>query len=72
MGDARKEPIRMTGPMPWSMLTVSAFVEVQDNCDVCPVIMDSNDAFIFTVGGWNTTTVTESVTVPSGPDAVIV
>ena len=71
-GDTLSEPAVATEPIPWSMLTVFALVDVQVSVDEPPAVITSGDADIFTMGSWVTVTVTLAVLVPYALIAVMV
>jgi len=65
-------PLRATEPIPLSMLTLSAPVELQERVDDSPEAMFVGLAEILTMGKLFTVMVTLSVAVPAGPSAVMV
>jgi len=72
-GETLSDPLRFTEPMPWSILTETALVDVQERVVDKPGMMFVCEAAISTVSGMFTVTVALSVVVlPPGPVAVIV
>jgi hypothetical protein len=73
VGKTVTDPMGATEPIPWSMLPLSAAVELRCSVLACPAWIDIGLAEMVTVGGgWIavTMTVTPAVTVPPGPVAV--
>jgi hypothetical protein len=66
------DPFAPTDPMPWSMLTVSAFEDVQVSVEELPAAMACGSAEMLTVGSPFTVTTTLLVAVPPEPFTVIV
>ena len=65
LGVTLVDPFTSTGPIPWSMLTLSAAVEVHVRVDVDPALIAEGSAEILTVGSVFTVTVTLLVTDPN-------
>ena len=65
LGVTPVDPFTATDPIPWSMLTLSAAVEVHVRVDVDPALIAEGSAVILTVGSVFTVTVTLLVTDPN-------
>ena len=65
-GDTPCDPFTFaaTGPMPWSMLTVSALAQVHERVEDTPSMTVPGVAEILTMGNWPTLTVTSAVLEP--------
>jgi len=63
-GDTACDPVSVTVPIPWSMLTEVAFAELQLKVAESPAVMDVGCAVMLTAGTFPTVTVTLAVVVP--------
>jgi len=72
VGFTSVDPLWATEPIPWSMLTLSAPVELHESVDISPEVIFDGLAEMLTIGKLFTVMVALSVAVPAGPSAMMV
>jgi len=72
LGDTAIDPFTACGPRPLSIVTLVAFVVVQESVEDCPADTVEGFAMKVLVGGGFTVTVADADWVPPGPVAVTV